>query len=92
MNNVTAKGKSGDWVDLGSDSSYTGKPKGKRRVIPKAVLRKIAHESTEGGTARCPYCNTRFAMYYIRRVRVGAFQIELVCCDCKKEHGFMNAD
>ncbi len=88
------KGKNGDWVNIPGEyePDYKGKPKGKRRVIPAAVLRKIAHESHEGGTAFCPYCSMYFAMYYMRRVHTKPFTIELVCCDCRKAHGFILAD
>ena len=92
MDNVIEKGKKGNWVDLGSDTDYRGKPKGKRRTIPQHVLRQIAHERKDGGTAMCWVCKTWFAMYYIRRVHVAAFEIEFVCCDCKKSRGYVNAD
>jgi hypothetical protein len=94
-NVVIEKGKKGSWVDLGSNDyepDYNGKPKGKRKHIPLAVLREIAHQRTDGGTAICFVCHTQFAMYYIRRCRVSSFRIEHVCCDCAKLNGYPKVD
>lgn len=60
--------------------------KGKRRFIPPAKIRQWASESTDGGTATCELCHTRFAMYYIVLVQIRAFKQGFVCKDCKKSH------
>jgi len=61
---------------------------GRHYIPPKEKLREWAHKSHEGGTAFCEKCNTYFAMYYIKRVKISAFKTGFVCLDCQKEHNF----
>jgi hypothetical protein len=61
---------------------------GRHYIPPKAKIREWAHESTEGGTARCEGgCHTQFAMYYIRVVKLKPFVIGHACLDCIREKG-----
>lgn len=58
---------------------------GSRKCIPPHILRKMAHESSEGGKAFCECCHTYFAMYYIRTVKLSTFRMGFACVDCIKE-------
>jgi hypothetical protein len=60
---------------------------GKRRVIPKEVIRRMAMQSRDGGRGYCRWCKTSFAMYYLRLARNNVFRdFELACVDCIKEY------
>ena len=68
---------------LGADDE---KPSGKRRIMTPDLIRKLAHKSTEGGTATCEKCNTRFSMGYINMVKLTAFRTGFACKDCTKRY------
>lgn len=70
----------------GHDLDAPYEPSKPRRMIPPAVLRRLAHESTEGGTATCEMCHTIFSMHYIRYVKLSTFRSGHACVDCVKEH------
>jgi hypothetical protein len=65
--------------------------KGKRRVMPQEIYRRIAHESTEGGVAKCHFCRHNFSMNYIVLAIISSFKTDHVCRDCFKSHNLQKA-
>lgn len=74
------------WGSTGEVYPEPTSGKGRHRVLPAAVRRDLQHKSTDGGTAVCCKCHTRFSMQFIRLCYVGFLQQDHVCCDCKKQY------
>jgi hypothetical protein len=71
----------------GSSTEYESevhRPSGSKRRPNMAMLRNIYTASTEGGTAVCEYCHTRYCAAFIRMCYVTTFRQGMVCNDCRK--------
>ena len=78
-----APAQRGEWYD------DEGKWEHRRKVLPPHVVRRLAHESSEGGRARCHFCGYSFCAGYMKMVRVAPWPAEedFVCKDCREVKG-----
>lgn len=65
--------------------SNPGQPKKGGRMLPPAVRRKLAQESSAGGRCQCHNCGEFFSVTYCKVVEISWRVTDWLCADCRAQ-------